>query len=77
MNETGPEAVPPPDIFSRDERMGDRFDARAVKVTNWSESRVAIQGAPEGAEVALVKPDARSARPAAATGAMPAIGGAR
>ncbi|MGE5361458.1 MAG: efflux RND transporter periplasmic adaptor subunit [Bacteroidales bacterium] len=58
-------------------RMGDRFDARAVKVTNWSESRVAIQGAPEGAEVALVKPDARSARPAAAGAAMPAIGGAR
>src|SRR5512143_1631129 len=26
MNETGPDAVPPPDIFSRDERMGDRFE---------------------------------------------------
>src|SRR5512142_1834747 len=26
MKETGPEAVPPPDIFSRDERMGDRFE---------------------------------------------------
>ena len=26
MNETGPEAVPPPDIFSFDERMGERLE---------------------------------------------------
>jgi HlyD family secretion protein len=58
-------------------RMGDRFDAREVKVTNWSESRVAIQGAPEGSEVALVKPAARTGRSPAPGGAMPAVGGSR
>jgi hypothetical protein len=43
---------------------GDRFEAREVKVTHQSASRTAIQGVPEGADVALVNP--AGAAPAAA-----------
>jgi hypothetical protein len=41
------------------------FDAREVKVVHRTESRVAIEGVDEGAEVALISPD-RAARVAAA-----------
>jgi HlyD family secretion protein len=59
-------------------KSGDRFEERDVKVEQRSESRVAISGLPEGTEIALVDPTARSA--AATTSAsspMPAGGGTR
>jgi HlyD family secretion protein len=58
-------------------RTGQRFEPREVKVTNRSESRVAIEGPPEGAEVALVNPDAAAIAPAAASGPIAATGGPR
>jgi HlyD family secretion protein len=57
--------------------VGDRFEARAVKVANGSESRVAIEGVAEGTEIALVNPDAAVTTPAATGGPMPAAGGPR
>ena len=42
-------------------RAGDRFEQREVKVTQRTESRVAIEGLTEGLEVALVDPTARPA----------------
>ncbi len=53
-------------------RTGGRFEAREVKVTHRSESRVAVEGVAEGADVALVDPEASpggSSAPAA--GAAP------
>jgi len=50
-------------------RTGDGFEPRAVKVTNQSESRTALQGVDEGAEVALVSPTA--AAKATGTGGGP------
>jgi HlyD family secretion protein len=38
---------------------GDRFEEREVKVTQRTESRVVIEGVPEGAEIALVDPTVR------------------
>lgn len=55
--------VPRQAIFEKDGkpvvyvRTGDRFEAKPVKPTHRTESRVAIEGVPEGAEVALVNPD--------------------
>jgi HlyD family secretion protein len=43
------------------ERVGDLFEARQIKVLHRTESRVAIDGLPEGAEVALIDPEARGA----------------
>jgi hypothetical protein len=42
-------------------KMGDRFEAREVKVTQRSESRAAIEGVPEGSIIALVDPATVSA----------------
>jgi HlyD family secretion protein len=48
---------------------GDRFEPRVVKVTAQSESRTALEGIEEGAEVALVNPAAAAtSQPAAAAG---------
>jgi multidrug resistance efflux pump len=58
-------------------RAGDRFEPREVKVTNRSESRVAIEGPAEGIEVALVNPNAAATGPAATNGPMSTPGGAR
>jgi multidrug resistance efflux pump len=58
-------------------RVGDRFEPRAVKVANGSESRVALEGVAEGTEIALVNPDAAVTAPAATGGPMPAAGGPR
>ena len=41
-------------------RTGDTFQARVVTPTHRTESRVAIEGVPEGAEIALVNPEATS-----------------
>ncbi len=56
-------------------RTGERFEPREVKVTNRSESRAAIEGVPEGSEVALVNPNRTAATPASTGGPMPAAGG--
>jgi RND family efflux transporter MFP subunit len=58
-------------------RVGDRFEPREVKVTNASESRVAIEGIAQGTEVALVNPDAAVTAPSSAGGPMSATGGPR
>jgi multidrug efflux pump subunit AcrA (membrane-fusion protein) len=59
-------------------KSGDRFEERDVKVEQRSESRVAISGVPEGTEIALVDPTARSASATtAAASPMPAGGGTR
>jgi hypothetical protein len=42
-------------------KVGDRFEQREVKVTQRTESRVVIDGLSEGAEIALVDPNARPA----------------
>ena len=56
-------------------RAGERFEPREVKVTNRSESRAAIEGPPEGAEVALVRPDGAATTPTSTNGPMSAAGG--
>jgi HlyD family secretion protein len=53
---------------------GDRFEAREVKVTHQSASRTAIQGVPEGADVALVNPAGGAAPAAAAPSSTPRPG---
>jgi multidrug resistance efflux pump len=58
-------------------RLGDRFEQREVKVSNGSESRMAIEGLPEGTEIALVNPDLAVTQPAATGGAASAVGGPR
>src|SRR5581483_3452613 len=54
-------------------RNGDRFEARVVTPTHRTESRVAIDGVAEGAEVALVNPETATTGKKAAA---PAPGGA-
>jgi hypothetical protein len=52
--------------------VGDRFEPHVVKVVAQSESRTAIEGIEEGAEVALVSPTASATtEPAAAGPASP------
>ena len=53
-------------------RVGDRFEARAVKPTHRTESRVAVEGLAEGTEVALVNPEA--AKPKTASTPSPTAG---
>jgi hypothetical protein len=57
---------------------GDRFEQREVKVVQRTESRAAVEGLPEGTEVALVDPTVqRAAKPGAAASPLPAAGGTR
>jgi len=71
-------SVPRQAVFQQNGRsvvylpVGDRFEPRAVKVTAQSESRTAIEGVDEGAEVALVSPTAAATEPAANAPASPA-----
>jgi HlyD family secretion protein len=59
-------------------KTGDRFEQREVKVVQRTESRAALEGLPEGTEVALVDPNAARPSGAAAAGSpMPAVGGSR
>ena len=46
-------------------------------MSNGSESRIAIEGLPEGTEIALVNPDLVVTRPGASGGAASAVGGPR
>jgi HlyD family secretion protein len=53
-------------------KIGDRFEQREVTITQKTESRLAIQGLDEGAEIALVDPTVTpAAAPAAAASPMP------
>ena len=57
-------------------RSNDRFEQREVKVVQRTESRVALEGLPEGTEIALVDPTA--AKPAAGPASIsPMPGGAK
>jgi multidrug resistance efflux pump len=57
---------------------GDRFEQRDVKVVQRTESRVAVEGLPEGTEVALVDPTVMQAsKPSGAASPLPTTGAAR
>lgn len=58
-------------------RVGDRFEPREIKIAHKTESRIAIEGLVEGAEVALVDPTAAAAATPAPSSPMPAGGGPR
>jgi hypothetical protein len=59
-------------------KTGDRFEQREVTISQKTESRLAIDGLTEGAEVALVDPNAAAAAsPGSAASPMPAGGGAK
>jgi len=59
-------------------KVGDRFEQREVKVTQRTESRVVIDGLSEGAEIALVDPNARPAGASPSTAPpVPAAGPSR
>jgi hypothetical protein len=53
------------------ERVGDLFDARPIKVLYRTESRVAIEGVSEGAEIALISPETTGASAASKPAAPP------
>ena len=55
---------------------GDRFEQREVKVVQRTESRAAVEGLPEGTEIALVDPTVQR-RSGAAASPLPAAGGTR
>ena len=55
-------------------KVGDRFEQRAVKVAQRTESRVALEGLSEGTEVALIDPTAAS-RPSSAPSSSPLSSG--
>jgi hypothetical protein len=52
-------------------RRGDRFETQAVKPTQRTETRVAIEGVPEGTEVALANPETASNTGGSKGGASP------
>ena len=52
-------------------RRGDRFEAQTVKPTQRTETRVAIEGVPEGTEVALANPETAPKGGAPKAGASP------
>ena len=59
-------------------KTGDHFEQREVKVEQRTESRVAISGVSEGAEIALIDPTARASNAAApAAPPVPATGPSR
>ena len=58
-------------------RTGSGFEAREVKVTHRTESRVAVEGVNEGTEIALVNPEASAPGSPAPAGAAPTGGPAR
>ena len=74
--------VPPQALFDKDgkpfvyEEQGSAFVARQVKVTQRSETQVAIEGVGEGAVVALVNPELEPGKPGSSGAAtQPALGG--
>jgi HlyD family secretion protein len=57
-------------------KVGDRFEARDVKVVQRTESRIALEGVDEGVEIALIDPNA-TARPTAAASSSPLPAGGK
>lgn len=58
-------------------KTGDRFEQREVKVVQRTESRAAVEGLPEGTEVALIDPDALRQATAPVSSPISATGGTR
>jgi hypothetical protein len=54
-------------------RVGDRFEIRQVKPVHRTETRIAIEGLDEGAEVAMVNPDSVLNAPAKPAATAPAV----
>jgi HlyD family secretion protein len=55
-------------------KLGERFEQREVKVVERTESRAALEGLPEGAEIALIDPTVVRT-PGASASASPVLGG--
>jgi HlyD family secretion protein len=74
---TGALHVPRQAVFAKNGKnhvfvkTGERFEEREVKVTQRTESRVVVEGLPEGVEIALVDPNTRPGR--ATQSASPAL----
>ena len=58
-------------------KTGDRFEPREVKIVNRTESRAAIEGLPEGTEVALVDPTITRTPGSSSASPIAAAGGTR
>ena len=58
-------------------RAGDRFEQREIKIVQRTESRAAIEGLPEGTEVALVDPTIKRTSGPSGTSPLPAAGAAK
>ena len=58
-------------------KTGDRFEQREIKIVQRTEGRAALEGLPEGAEVALVDPTITRTPGTTGTSPLPAAGGAR
>jgi HlyD family secretion protein len=58
-------------------KVGERFEPRDVKVVQRTESRIAIEGADEGVEIALIDPNAAAGPAAASSSPLPAAGGGK
>ena len=58
-------------------KTGDRFEQREVKIVQRTESRAALEGVPEGTEIALVDPTIARAKGPSGTSPLPAAGGPR
>jgi multidrug efflux pump subunit AcrA (membrane-fusion protein) len=58
-------------------KTGDRFDQREVKIVQRTESRAALEGLPEGTEIALVDPTIVRAKGPSGTSPLPAAGAPR
>jgi HlyD family secretion protein len=58
-------------------KTGDRFEQREVKIVQRTESRAALEGIPEGTEIALVDPTIARAKGPSGTSPLPAAGGSR
>ena len=58
-------------------KTGDRFESREIKIVHRTESRAAIEGLPDGTEVALVDPTITRATGSSSASPIAAAGGAR
>ena len=58
-------------------KTGDRFEPREVKIVNRTESRAAIEGLPDGTEIALVDPTIARTPGSSSASPLAAAGGTR
>jgi multidrug efflux pump subunit AcrA (membrane-fusion protein) len=58
-------------------KTGDRFESREIKIVNRTESRAAIEGLPEGSEIALVDPTLAKAAGSSSASPIAAAGGSK